>query len=366
MELPNLFLSLFHCLLLTTTGYLCVQGLPHHSRRHHHNRRHLHDEHQLYGFRPSKLFVFGDSYADTGNVRKSLANSWKEPYGTTFPGKPAGRFSDGRVLTDYLAKYLGLKSPISYIWMKLGEKKLHYGMNFAYGGSGVFNTYNLLPNMSTQIDFFEKLMNNDSVYTKWDLQSSLVLVALAGNDYGAYLANNGTSQGLQTFIPLVINQLAMNLKRLHEMGARKIAVTALEPLGCLPQFTKSSWFQQCNETQNMAVNFHNLLLQQAVEKLNNETQDSAFLVLDLYSSFTTVLDHKKDNSGNLKFDTPLKPCCMGVSNGYFCGSVDKNGAKMYTVCNDPKAAFFWDGSHPTEAGWRAVFTALQPTFERFF
>lgn len=78
--------------------------------------------------------------------------------------------------------------------MKLGEKKLHYGMNFAYGGSGVFNTYNLLPNMSTQIDFFEKLMNNDSVYTKWDLQSSLVLVALAGNDYGAYLANNGTAQ----------------------------------------------------------------------------------------------------------------------------------------------------------------------------
>lgn len=83
-------------------GYLCVQGLPHHSRRHHHNRHHLHDEHQLYGFRPTKLFVFGDSYADTGNVRKSLANSWKEPYGTTFPGKPAGRFSDGRVLTDYL------------------------------------------------------------------------------------------------------------------------------------------------------------------------------------------------------------------------------------------------------------------------
>ncbi|CAK7325255.1 unnamed protein product [Dovyalis caffra] len=48
-----------------------------------------------------KLFVFGDSYADTGNWEKSAA-SWKEPYGFTFPGKPAGRFSDGRVLTDYI------------------------------------------------------------------------------------------------------------------------------------------------------------------------------------------------------------------------------------------------------------------------
>ncbi|KAK4271605.1 hypothetical protein QN277_020278 [Acacia crassicarpa] len=49
-----------------------------------------------------KLFVFGDSYADTGNIRRGLSKVWKEPYGTTFPGKPAGRFSDGRVLTDYI------------------------------------------------------------------------------------------------------------------------------------------------------------------------------------------------------------------------------------------------------------------------
>lgn len=52
----------------------------------------------------TKLFVFGDSYADTGNIQKGISNSWKYPYGITFPGKPAGRFSDGRVLTDYIGK----------------------------------------------------------------------------------------------------------------------------------------------------------------------------------------------------------------------------------------------------------------------
>jgi hypothetical protein len=50
----------------------------------------------------TKLFVFGDSYADTGNIKKGFAKSWEEPYGVTFPGKPAGRFSDGRVITDYI------------------------------------------------------------------------------------------------------------------------------------------------------------------------------------------------------------------------------------------------------------------------
>lgn len=51
-----------------------------------------------------KLFVFGDSYADTGNSRKISAMAWKPPYGITFPGKPSGRSSDGRVLTDFLGE----------------------------------------------------------------------------------------------------------------------------------------------------------------------------------------------------------------------------------------------------------------------
>ncbi|KAL6989381.1 hypothetical protein U1Q18_015131 [Sarracenia purpurea var. burkii] len=49
-----------------------------------------------------KLFVFGDSYVDTGNTPKDHSRSWKQPYGITYPGKPAGRFSDGLVLTDYI------------------------------------------------------------------------------------------------------------------------------------------------------------------------------------------------------------------------------------------------------------------------
>lgn len=59
-------------------------------------------------YRARKLFVFGDSYADTGNLGKKLgrniARSWFEPYGMTFPKKPTGRFSDGKVLTDYLGQ----------------------------------------------------------------------------------------------------------------------------------------------------------------------------------------------------------------------------------------------------------------------
>lgn len=283
--------SIFLCLLvLSSEGYATVSS--------------NHDETTELWRRPAMakmLFVFGDSYADTGNVRKSMGNSWKEPYGTTFPGKPAGRFSDGRVLTDYLARFLGNKSPFAYTWMKLaGDKKLRNGMNFAYGGSGVFDTYTGLPNMTTQIGFFEKLIKG-SVYTKRDLQSSVVLVCLSGNDYAAYLAKGGTSKNVQSFIPQVVNQLVLNLRRIQGLDATRIVVTTLQPIGCLPQMTKTLSFRQCNTTLNMAVGYHNLLLQQAIAKLNDEylSNNASFVILDLYTSFTTVLERKRDYQGTL-------------------------------------------------------------------
>ncbi|KAF9599471.1 hypothetical protein IFM89_038565 [Coptis chinensis] len=74
------------------------------------------------------------SLADTGNSRRSV-DSWLTPYGITFLGKPAGRYPDGCVFTDYLASYLKIKSPIPYRWRKMGMKPLRHGMNFAYGGT---------------------------------------------------------------------------------------------------------------------------------------------------------------------------------------------------------------------------------------
>ncbi|KAK7268411.1 hypothetical protein RIF29_21109 [Crotalaria pallida] len=59
-----------------------------------------------------KLFVFGDSYVDTGNFLHS--GSYKPPSGITFPGTPAGRFGNGRVLTDYLGNIIFFSSSLYY------------------------------------------------------------------------------------------------------------------------------------------------------------------------------------------------------------------------------------------------------------
>ncbi|KAJ4835681.1 hypothetical protein Tsubulata_036474 [Turnera subulata] len=86
-----------------------------------------------------KLFVFGDSFADTGNFQaiKRPGNPFNYPLGMTWPGKPTGRQSDGYVLTDIIALFFNMTSalPTYSLWEKksVAESELKNGMNFAFG-----------------------------------------------------------------------------------------------------------------------------------------------------------------------------------------------------------------------------------------
>ncbi|XP_038712263.1 GDSL esterase/lipase At5g03610-like isoform X2 [Tripterygium wilfordii] len=305
-------------------------------------------------YKAVKLFVFGDSYADTGNRNKADSSSWMEPYGITFPGKPAGRFSDGRVLTDYV----GVKSPPPYKLRKYATKsQLGYGMNFAYGGSGVFNTIYHVPNISTQINFFQKLLE-EILYTKSDLNSSIALVSLAGNDYTTFLAQNGgKTEGFEEFTRSMINQLIKNLQQISDLGLRRIMVTAIEPLGCLPTSAALSSYKSCNKTSNASAKFHNKLLRKSVHKLNQKSRGFEFGILDLYRAFMSAI--KRSRRSGI-----LKPCCVGVTNEYSCGSVDENGEKKYLVCSNPKLSIFWDEVHPSQNGWHSIYLSLRSELRR--
>ena len=96
---------------------------------------------------------------------------------------------------------------------------------------------------------------------------------------------------------MVISQLVTNVKRIRELGVRKIGITAMEPLGCLPQFTVSTSYQKCSDTENSIAEYHNQVLLESVRKLNNESDDkSLFVVLDLYKAFSTALNLRQNLS----------------------------------------------------------------------
>ncbi|KAL6327812.1 hypothetical protein AAG906_025749 [Vitis piasezkii] len=288
-------------------------------------------EAHAHGF--TKLFVFGDSYVDAGN-RNFSARAWNQPYGITLPGKPAGHYSNGRVFSDYIASWMGIRSPTPYRWRKMENTSLEYGMNFAFGGTGVFDTLVSAPNMTIQIDLFQRQLQK-KLYTKVDLNSSIALVSLAGNDYTAYLARNGTTEGLSAFTKSMIKQLGLNLRRIHGLGVRKIAhIGQFSFLVSQPSIEKT------------------------VEKMNNKSKESVFVILNMYKAFLSALKKQASQPGTLKFKDPLRPCCEAVSTGYKCGNTE-HGKRMYVVCNNPNSTFFWDDVHPSQAGWRAVYLALK-------
>lgn len=172
-------------------------------------------------------------------------------------------------------------------------------------------------------------------------------------------------QGFRAYIIKVLNQLEVNLREIGKMGLKKVVMLTLQPLGCLPNKAISLSYEKCDKPLNNETMFHNTLLQQIVQKLNSETTDSPFHVLDLYSAFLSVINKSAGETGSAKFGNPLlKPCCIPASSEVLCGSVDGNGVKQYTLCENPTDNIFWDPVHPTQSGWRAISLALKPSIDK--
>lgn len=108
-------------------------------------------------------------------------------------------------------------------------------------------------------------------------------------------------QGILKFIQQVVNQIEVNLRRIHALGVKKIAIPTLQPIGCIPYFSKDSLSQKCNDTLNALVKYHNSLLLEVVAKLNKETKKSTFVTIDLFNAFLTIIKNGGDNPGNKLF-----------------------------------------------------------------
>ncbi|OAY83901.1 GDSL esterase/lipase, partial [Ananas comosus] len=314
-------------------------------------------------YQPKQLFVFGDSYADTGNLGnlgREFTRSWYYPYGITFPRRPSGRFSDGRLLTDFLAAFLGIRSPIPYKYRRVGHKLLPYGMNFAVGGAGVFDTGNFQRNISEQIDLFEEQIK-EGVFDKCELKKSAVaLLTISGNDYSYIAERENSTNAATNYIPKIIKQIKRDMKRLRKLGLRKVMVTNMHPLGCTPLFARGLNYTDCLIKANLGSRNHNQALRAMINKLDPANQN--FLTLNLNEPFQDIVYQVK---GAKKFKSPNRPCCESFRTDGYCGQIDEKGSNQFTLCSNPEEYFYWDDAHPTQAGWAAVFESLKDPIRLF-
>ncbi|MCO5562679.1 hypothetical protein L7F22_016307 [Adiantum nelumboides] len=302
-----------------------------------------------------------------------MAAPWRPPYGISWPGFPSGRFSDGRVFTDFYASFLNLTSPTSYrvinntlnstreeanVLQSLERK----GINFGFGGSGVGRTFGSdIPTINDQIEQLKQLMRKGVVSTEM-LKASIVLLVVAGNDYGAFLQNHSDIE-LFTFVPKVVSRIGKSVEELYNLGFKTIAVTNMEPVGCLPNVTSLNNYTTCNQTANIGLSYtHNAMLAMTISSLRIGFWDANIITLDLYKAFNRVLKGMTHILIclfflKLKEYFSLRPCCEGY-NGFGCGDVDSAGNPLYKVCSLPQQSFFWDSFHPSNAGWDAISKTL--------
>lgn len=141
------------------------------------------------------IFTFGDAFLDPGNNNflLTLIKANHAPYGQSFPGKvPTGRFSDGKLVSDYIASVLKIKDTIPpFLDPNLSANDLRTGVSFASAGSGYDDLTTLLSNVipvwkqADQFKLYIEKLNRAAgeVAAKNIISSSLVVVVAGTNDF---------------------------------------------------------------------------------------------------------------------------------------------------------------------------------------
>ncbi|KAL8526217.1 hypothetical protein ACS0TY_015436 [Phlomoides rotata] len=303
------------------------------------------------------LIIFGDSVVDVGNNNnlQTLIRANFLPYGRDFvTHQPTGRFSNGKLATDFTTEYLGFTSyPPAYLSLE-GRRNILNGVNFASAASGYYDR-------TAQLFRVISLPQQLRYYRDWQNR----VVNLVGRNRansifsgGIHLISAGSSDFIQNyyinpllnrvytpdqFSDILIRSYTSVIENLYSLGARRIGVTSLPPTGCLPAAITlfGGGRNQCvGRLNNDAVTFNNRL-NTTSQTLKATYPGLKLVVFDIYTSLLDMIVRPNENG----FTEARRACCGTgiIETSYLCnrGSVG--------TCTNATQFVFWDGFHPSEA-----------------
>lgn len=313
------------------------------------------------------LFIFGDSIVDVGNNNHllTIVKSNFPPYGRDFLAQhqPTGRFCNGKLASDFTAENLGFTSyPPPYHSKQVQDGvNITLGVNFASGSSGYYDGTSKLYNtisLSQQVENYkeyQKRLAGQTVNASSIINGSIYIVSAGSSDF---LQNYYISPLLNVvysadqFADILIQSYVGFITELYQLGARRIGVTTLPPMGCLPAaitlFGKDS--NECVERLNEAAVSFNAKLNATSESLKTKMSDLKLVILDVYQPLLNLINHPSDNG----FAEARKACCGTglVETAILCNKLSPG------TCRNASEYVFWDGFHPTQSANKLVSDAL--------
>lgn len=304
-------------------------------------------------------FVFGDSLVDVGNNNyiASLSKANYVPFGIDL-GRPTGRFTNGRTIVDIIGQEMGIDFTPPYLAPTTNGPVILKGVNYASGAGGIFNLTGKL--FGDRINFDAQLDNFAN--TRQDIISmigfpatlslfrrSMFSVTMGSNDFinnylaPAVLIYEQQLASPEIFVNTLVSKFREQLIRLFNLGARKIIVTNVGPIGCIPnqRDTNPAAGDGCVTFPNQLAQLFNIQLKGLIEELNSNLKGSMFVYADVYSILEDILN----NYEAYGFENPSSACCSCA--GRFGGLIPCGLTS--TVCLDRSKYVFWDPWHPTDA-----------------
>ncbi|OIT00637.1 PREDICTED: GDSL esterase/lipase At1g28590-like [Nicotiana attenuata] len=319
------------------------------------------------------VYQFGDSLADAGNVIRTpganiIFRANRAPYGQTFFKRPTGRFSDGRIIIDYISSALKLSFLNAYLD---SSNTFSQGVNFAVAGATTLNSSfwaarNVrLPAWNTplaaQLGWFKShLQSTCGSNCAQTLSNSLVVMGeWGGNDYYNNFFQRKQLPEVRTYVPFVVAGIMRGIKDVIQLGATRILVPGFFPLGCLPLYlttfpdTNANAYDQlgCLRNYNDFASYHHRYLNRGLDNLRREFPSVKIVYGDYNGAFLTLL--QSASSFGFNQNTLLTACC-GTGGRYNFNFSNVCGSASVTACSNPAQYVHWDGIHLTDEAHRRI------------
>ncbi|CAL5079816.1 unnamed protein product [Urochloa decumbens] len=309
------------------------------------------------------IVVFGDSTVDAGNNNfiPTIAKANFPPYGRDFDeGVATGRFSNGRLATDFFSEAFGLPSAVpAYLDPSYTIDQLATGVSFASGGTGLDDLTakiaSVIP-LSQQLEYFKeykerlRLAKGESVANEI-ITEALYVFSIGTNDFivNYFVFPLRPAQYTVTeYITYLIGFANVAVRNAYDLGARKMEFTGLAPFGCLPSSRSLNYDEpgKCNEEYNQLAMRFNSELQEAVRKLNRDLAGAQVVYADTYSLGSAIFANPSDYG----FSNVAQGCCGTglIETSVLCG-LDQT-----LSCQDADKYAFFDSVHPSQRTYRIV------------
>ncbi|KAK9085435.1 hypothetical protein Sjap_025846 [Stephania japonica] len=312
----------------------------------------------------SSILVFGDSSADPGN-NNHLATTFKgnfPPYGKDFfGGRPTGRFSNGRLPTDFVAEALGYAAVVpAFLDPNVKTESLSRAVSFASAASGyddlTANLTNVLP-VWKQLEYLKhyiirmrRLMNGE---TKEMIKNAVFVLSMGANDFlqNYFVEPNRPKQfTVQQYEDYLVGCLIRDVKEMHRIGARRLVVVGVPPLGCMPLVKTAMNSAVCVDKYNIPALSLNIKIKNSLATLAGELGLTAVFA-DAYGAIVDAVNNPKKYG----FVETSKGCCGTGTYEY------GDTCKGQSTCKDPSKYVFWDAVHPTEKMYEIIAADLLNT-----